>query len=331
MIKQAIKVSVLFFWIFIYSLSFALNISSDIKLEEASKNSLKISFEEVPWAIWYYLYYDTKSVTDWNYSFEWSDIYDSNVITIQDLKPNTTYYLAVSVYDEDYKEWDLSKEFSFKTIWWSTDALQLENIEVVDTRTLKLEFNYNLDTNLQREFLISNKNYETQEINIIDSEIENWNLVFINLEKDLDILWEYSITILNLSWTSWETIEAWVDWKEDFIIPEDTPFFVEVTIDNNDINNQEDLNNDDNFSTWVVDSDEILENDLNSAWPEEIQSWSIGIDWQNLSNDDLAKTTVNATSNTEKLPSTWPESIILFFLAIIFWLIVFLFRKKEIK
>ena len=357
MSRKIIKVLVSILGFLLVSSSFALNLESDIILDEATHNSIKISFDEVEWAVGYFVQYDVKSSENWEYAFQWDDIYENNEIIIENLESDTVYYIVVSVIWDDYIEWPLSDEVELSTLInpSAADPLEIESISVLDIKTIELIFNKNLDEFSSREFLIVNKDDNMEDIIILESTIYKVNSVMISLENDLKAGWEYSITIISLLWVDWEKIEAWVDGIENFSIPVDTPVVsestsevfdegektpiydeeyynnTEVITENNDPNDNEEPTNETSTSwapsgwtLWEIE-DEDNNIELNSAGLVQ-GNQEVNVSWTNLTDEQLSTNAANA----DKLPTTWPENWILLVLALVFWITYIVIRKRSV-
>lgn len=293
-----------------FSSTFALSLNSEIKLEEASSDSLKISWEAVEGAFCYSVYYDTISSEDWEYANQEMCI-EENEYTLENLEATTSYYISVGVISEEELEvWEKSQEISFNTLAvWETPfiassaqgesiSLKIENTEVLNTTQLKLTFNLALDTNAQREFKVVNKQDSFVELTVETSEVVWNNEVIVTLLDELVASTEYSLTVLSLSWTNWENIELWVDGLSDFIVPSD------VTKKSED--------SEESILVETTDDNELNDIELNSAWEEPNNN------------------TVTTSQDTETLPTTWPGSALLILLALLvgIWLIKFRFNKS---
>lgn len=294
--------------ILIFSSTFALNVTSEIKLDEATSDSLQISWDAVDEALCYSVYYDTVSPEDWNYTSDEMCI-DTNEYILENLDASTTYYVAVSVISQDLVEWEKSEEVIFSTLqeWetstWTTREeqdnsilLKIENTDVLNTTQLKLTFNISLDKDSQREFKVVNKEDTFVELSIESSEIVWDNQVIVTLWDELLANTEYTLTVLSLLWVNWENIELWVDGISNFIVPADVSTL-----------NKESIS--DNLTEAIVDEENL---ELNAAWEE----WN--------------SNTVTESKNAETLPTTWPENAILILLALLvaIWLLKFRFKKS---
>lgn len=345
----------LLFIFFIFSTN-ALVLEWDIKLEEANTDSLKISWEAVDGAIGYFVYYDTESHSeDKNYSNTSDDMIEGTGTIIENLDPNTTYYVALKVVDWEWNEWEFSNEYTFSTTGWNSNNLAIEKIKVIDSKNIIVVFNNNIDSTKDVEFKIEEKDNNLNEIAIDNVSVE-WNSVFITLNSDLESNKDYTLTVISLTWVNWETIEEWVNWVIDF----NTGEIVELnsadtnnsdwetnisTDDNSDLednsktDNASDTNewNSDTENDWVVNNnsntssdvtnwDSTSDTELNSADPETTSLTTT--DGTNLSEEEIKKTAELAAKKSEKLPQTGPTEWLLFIAALILAFWITKFRKQ---
>jgi len=334
-----LKKASLWFLLFIFTIfsANALVLEWDINLDEATADYLKISWNSVDWAIGYFVYYDTQShVEDKNYSNTTDDMIEWTGTTIENLEPWTTYYIALKVVDGEWNEWDFSNEFNFSTIKWDTSNLSIDNIEVIDSNSITVTFNSDIDPTKDVEFKIEEKNNNLNEINITNFVVE-WNTVNLVLENALESNKDYTLTVVSLTWINWETIDEWVDWIIDFnsweIVDLNSAEDDTVTVTDNNWNTVTDdweniIVTDENgnvVTTWDDGTNETTM-DLNSAAPETT-SWATAA-WTNLSEEDIKKTAELAAKKSDKLPQTGPTEWLLFIAALIlaFWITRF---KKQ--
>jgi len=343
-----LKKASLWFLLFVFTI-FSVNalvLEWDINLEEATTDSLRISWNPVDWAIGYFVYYDTQShADDKNYSNTSDDMIEWTETTLENLESWITYYIALKVVDWDWNEWDFSDEFSFATEW-AINNLSIDNIEVIDSNSVSVVFNNDIDPTKDIEFKIEEKNNDLNEISINDISVE-WNTVNLVLGSELESNKDYTLTVVSLTWVNWETIDEWVDWVIDFNTWEITDLNSaeeendDVTVSDGNWNSvTDDWENvtvtDENgnvVTTWDDDTSASDSNDgtttttdLNSAAPETT-SWAT-TNWTNLSEEDIKKTAELAAKKSEKLPQTGPTEWLLFIAALILAFGVTKFRKQ---
>ena len=309
--------------------AFALKLQWDIKLEKATSNSLKISWDKVDWAIWYFVYYDTvshKSESNDIKNYKNStDLLDSTGTNLNDLEPNTKYYLAVTVADENWNEWEYSKEFSFSTTWEKNKKLILQDVKVISKNKIRLIFNVDIDSKNNLEFKIENKKNNLDIIWVKNVDI-NWNNVELTLNKDLSAGSTYLLTVVSASGKNWETIQSWIDWLKEF----NTENLEKLS--SADSQKEQKNNWDSSKSTWKEtnswndekksDINEQKEN--NKVQKEEaIKLW-----WKNLKEEEIKKNAELASKKSKKLPKTWPAEWGLLLMSLFLWLI---FVRKKAK
>jgi len=219
-------------------------------------------------------------VTLFNLSFASEDAleYSDEEVTIEE-----------SVVNEENSEWEL----------------QIDNIEVIDTKTLDILFNLELNENSYVDVNIINQSDDLEYIDIEDYEIV-WNKLTLLLVENLNIS-NYSITIISLEWTNWEIIWAGVDWIIEFNVNEETKQYWEDIIEEEEEEEVE-LNSADTTNETEV----VIEEDNNEAtneWEEIIEV---------------------VAENNDVLPETGPAQTLLFLLlAFVMWAVVSSQIKKR--
>jgi hypothetical protein len=339
-----LKKTYILFLTFIFTISSvnALVLEWDITLDNATENSLQISWPVVDGALWYFVYYDTQShAEDKNYTNTTDDMIETNSTTLENLKAGTNYYIALKVVDWDGNEWDFSNEYKFSTNWASnTSALSIENIETIDANTVLVEFNVDIDTNKDYEFKIEEKNNNLNEISIKSINIDN-NKVVLSLYSDLESNKDYTLTVISLTWVNGETIEEGVDWIIDFntweIVELNSAEDNAATSDSDSAATENNASTSDSASAdindWNNDSS-VQEPELNSAAPENANvstsTWNTtdNLSWKNLSDAEIKKTAELAAKKSKKLPQTGPAEWLLFIAALIIAFGIIRFRKQ---
>ena len=222
-----LKISLTLFLLLLTSSVFWLDAPKNIILDKANQDSLEISWDKVDWA-WIY------AVSFWTVSWSWTSYeHELEVLSdesakaiIENLNINTEYYIAVKSYDTWDEQSDYSEEVKFSTIdeVWS---LKINSSNLLDTRNIDLVFNTDLDNDSSVYLNIVNKDNSFEDI-----EVENYTIIWdklkILLNSDLIVNDKYSITIITLDWSNWETIKSWVDWIVEFIVEEDTKVYWEI-------------------------------------------------------------------------------------------------------
>lgn len=309
MFKNIVKVLFLLVFTFLYSSVWALELSWDVYLDEAKSNSLTLSWDEVDDALCYSIYYDTDSVAESDYANEALCIW--NNYTLEWLDSDTKYFLSMTVASQDFVEWWLSKEFSFKTLWSVWESLKLESVEAEYKKQLKLSFNLDLDESKPLEFKIVDKDDDLIELELESVELTWPREVVINLVEDLEAGLEYDLTVLSATWAEWENIEFGVNGIASFIVPDDLKYEDEI----------EEVENNQETTEEVIEEPTIENTDLelNSASPS----------WEDIATEDLNKNTQMASETAEDLPSTWPEHILIILLAFLISFFVIKSRAKS--
>jgi hypothetical protein len=341
-----LKKAYLLFVFFIFTITSvnALVLEWDINLENATSDSLEISWPAVDGALGYFVYYDTESHDDdKNYTNTSDDMIETTNYTIKDLQANTNYYVALKVVDWDGNEWDFSNEYKFTTSWQSIEnSLSIENIEVIDSNTISVKFNVDIDSTKDYEFKIEEKDNNLNELTINSVNIE-WNYVNLVLGTSLESNKDYTLTVVSLTGINWETIEEWVDWVIDFTtweivdlnsaggVTTDENWNTEVASEDTEIVTDENWNTEitsGNTEITIGDAQKSDKNesiDLNSAAPK---SNDTTLSWTNLSEEDIKKTAELAAAKSKKLPQTGPTEWLLFIAALILAFWITKFRKQ---
>ncbi len=296
---------VLFFLLSFSQVAFALSLISAPELKEAKSDSLEIVWEKVEGALWYYVYYWKESVEgktkeEKAYQSQFSEFIESTWVTITDLEANTQYYVSITTVDENGEEWIYSQEWVFKTQKSNTinsQSVELIKIDVIWENQIKLSFNWELDTknNAERLFKVTEDNSKNDfKIKTIDL-VGTKNLL-LTFEKKI-VSWNtYNLSILSLYDKDGNSVEQGFNWISSFSGPR---------------------------ILWINEN-------LNSALPIVNISDSGKNAWENISQGD-EETTLNAASETDNLPKTWPEHFVLFIFALIVWFFVYQYQKKKIE
>jgi len=298
---KALKIIFTLFILFWFNLAFWLDAPQNIVLEKATDNSLDLSWDKVDWAWVYSISYWETTASGSIYDNDQAEIFSTNSGTINNLKSNTKYFIAVKAYDDNENESDYSKEVSFSTLD-KLKELKIDSVEVVDTRNFNIKFNLELDKDSVASLNIVNSWDDLEDVEVEKYKIEN-NTLKVFLTKDLKLNSKYSVTVITLKWANWETITAWVDWISEFIIDENTKTYTETT-ENTDLNSA---------WTWIVEK-----TDSKVLWGKDLENNNV--------------VTETAAKQKEKLPTTWPTETFLFlvFALIAWWLFMNLRRKTSL-
>lgn len=301
------------FMVLMFSLvlqSFAIEAPNSFSVDAVDWNSIDLKWEAVDDALMYNVYFDKNSWTDTWYSV-WEYTEDTS-ITIWDLEWWQTYYFSVVSLDAMWEESTFSNELvvdiNYSNSLETTDNIQddlidsvseinnfaLKTIEVITYSKIELEFTNVLDDSewTNREFKIRNKNDVLDEFEVVEAIIDekNKNKLILTLNNDLVIWNEYEVITIAIFNNNWENIESWIDNSENFIVEE------------------------------IIISEET---ELNAASEEE---WP---NWINIESNEINNTTLALAENSDSLPKTGPEHILMIILSIILGTLVFLFKYKK--
>ncbi len=211
---------------------------------------------------------------------------------------------------------------------------------------------YDLDDNDNSKILITispDMNNDTDyELTVIDIEDIDWRTI------ESWVKWVVLFTIpKDFTWEEWETIKKIIDWwvdynndvsgdpltkdsdwdgvsdfneKQAWTDPYDSESkpWVSATIDDNNTNLKVTWDDGTELNVTTGDNTELSVNNWN-----DVDLNAAGVDGTNISDTELAASTAQTASATNKLPQTWPESIFLILIAIFWWLVVFFFSRRK--
>lgn len=312
------------FWIF---QTFASDAPSWLKLDSSTQNTATISWDSVEGAFWYYVSYGTES---WYYETELSDIITDTSIELSNLSAQNTYFLVVQSLDmETGEESSYSDEFEFSLNQPASQSESIEKFKLLEveanyTNRLVLTFNYNLQNSETsvREFKIVNTNNQFDEVEVLSSYVdpENSKKVILDLADSVQIGNEYALTIINIVDIKWNNIESWVDSQELFYVAQWTTEYSEyiapiTPIDNTQMNSASEDNE--------ITSNEWIWGNRNEVQKNEPAGTSIP-------DEDIPETTLSAASESDELPQTGPEHVLIFILTVIIASLFFVLHKKKI-
>jgi len=306
--------------LFVLTLSdaLAINAPSNLKIDSIENTSVNLSWDTSSGAYMYYISYWLNA--GWSYDNQ-TDFIDSNTWVINWLETWKTYYFVVTALDENWDESSYSNEIAWDT--W-VNIFSLESIVVNTSNSLELNFSRDLDTteNTEREFKIYNKSDNLDTFDVISTEIDstNPNNLIVTLDRELQLWVEYELVVIAIKDINLNNIESWIDSIESFIF-------------NNEI-----INTTESWGiiteSWVLDENNEELNSANSdSWTVDNSTWTVVINewpsWSNIDTNELNNTTLGAAWNTNQLPKTWPENILILVLSIILWALVFVFKYKK--
>lgn len=303
--------------------SFAIDAPMNFKVDDTS-NVNSVVWDNVEWALWYFVYYSTESGIEKWYENQ-SGLIEENKFEWVDLIEWTTYYLTVVSIDENWEESIYSDEIIIAESNTDSEVTNNEiienneimNNEVIDT-TFALESINNLSLDILevwftvwledsedavREFKITNKNDSLDTFNTEFSyvdELDNTKVI-LTLDRELELGNEYEVVVIAINDINGNNIEAWIDSFEIFTVKE--------------ITEEENIE----INSWVDNTDkEVFINEEENI---ELNSWV-----------DEEQTLEEVAASTTKLADTGPEHILLLIVSIIFWAFIFKFKyKKAIK
>lgn len=272
------------------------------KLISSTSDSLSITWEKIDNASWYYIYY---SETSWKNPKTFWDVFFDNKATITWLKSWQTYYVVITSLDKtSNEESPFSPEWTFNTKIWSEKKFALENIDVINPTILELTFNYAIDDwdEVAKEFKITKSNKDITDIKEVTINKTDDKKLRLALNKALEE-WEYRLVVISITDKLWRNIEEWINWELKFAVTNNSNVKVNIT------NNEE----------VEIENENI---NLNSWDPESGNYW---LAWKAMT--WVLSTWEAVAANSQDLPKTWPESILLVFISMISWLIYFRKRK----
>lgn len=307
----------------------AITFSWTPRLDSATSTSLNISWDSVPGAIGYYLYYSEASWVGKGYDRQYPDLIEGKTnVSLADLDPGKTYYVALTAIDWQGEESPYSSEVSFSTQWGVVEGdLSVEWLKITDKNTLVFEFSLPLDDDINavRDIKIVDK-ASWEELTQSKIELDGEKSVKVTLENELIPLSQYDITIISIFSKSGKNIEAGIDGLVSFTAPS---VFDETTLNKNILEEAwMDTNEVTPLNSW---SSEIApENTTDtSTWVTTWESDESNKAWVNVSNEDLNKNTVNAVNASKELPQTGPEHMILLLISLMVGWYVFYNQKKK--
>lgn len=332
------------FWIGLSS-AFAIDAPSNFKIDSINDTSVDLSWDLVDNA---YMYYVSFWSTSWGDYDNQTDFVEENTVSVSSLEIGSTYYFVVTSLDENWEESIFSDELS---VDFDKNIFSLESVSVKSKTTLELTFSDILDSTewTEREFNIYKKSDKLDTFEVISSELnmEDSSKLNLTLDKELELWVQYEIVVVAIKNESLKNIESWIDSIEWFIINEEDIINEELTT-NSEMVTEGTIATDTTVDELNPASDEELlgtdttVGELNSASSEELLGTDTTLDgfnsasneelsvaWVNIEDGELENTTLGAAGNTDQLPKTWPESVLILILSIVLWALVFVFKYKK--
>lgn len=349
---------ILFMWVSSVSATPA---PESLEVVESSSTSLSLDWEDTDAAEWYYIYYGTKPGEDWSYETEWIDLIEESEFTIDGLKPDTKYYIAVTATDETARESEYSKELEYRTLaaWQSEDVswnLRIVDIQFIDEITLELEFSRQIESSAwaRRGFIIEDTQMGTEiPVDISQVDMANPTKVLVLLWASLVENTDYKVTVLEIQDTAGNTIESGIDAFINFTSPEslsedklEAAPVVPVEMQDDALENTDTSASEvaeevkkgepreEEKKEVIVEKKEAVENTTAITPLEpEVTTKANGNAGVTVADEDLVSDKVTkAVTQNEKLPQTGPELWFLFACIAIFWAgISFVTQKKTLK
>ena len=299
---------------------FALDLESAPIVSSAGNSSLSVDWDDVEWALWYYIYYWKTSGSESGYEFEWIDLIEASETTLENLEKDTDYYVAVTVVDDNGNESNYSPEAFFSTAteqgWVVTSsAFALEEVRVLSVNELELSFNNIVDgsEDAVREFKLMPKS-GWSELTIVEASMNSFDPMRITIVTQDDLVEEaqYELTVVSMQDIDKNNIETGIDGINTFTVPRWSTTSYEETKEAP-------------VKTVDLESEDV---ELSAAWAEKTEETTSKW-WQTLSDDEVVKTAETAAKDNESLPQTWPETVLLLLLAVMLgWGLFFLHSRK---
>lgn len=303
-------------FLFIFSFLFSSFVFADESLELKSSSN---SFLELEWdsnsdVFMYDIKYwqESLSGTTKNYPKS-SDLFEENTYKLEWLEKDLEYFWVIYGYNSNWEIVYESWEFSYFTK--EIDILYVLSSKNISKNEVEISFSNEIsseNTN-QIELRIEETNNQESYFDSIWTVVnpdDNKNIIVL-LDRDLEVWVEYKIIVLSIKDIFGQTIEFWVN--------SETSFFwknVEEKI-------KEEL--------IIEEENEIIEKELIIEEKEELEEINNEPNnvWIELNSADVAEDLVSLSEKNEELPTTWPEHILLFILAILFSSLVFVYKFKK--
>lgn len=324
------------FLLFWYSFSsYAIDMPLNVTTTDVGDAAISLDWDDVTWAIGYYVYYGTKTWSGSSYEVEGIELIDSSEYVIEELTADTKYFIAFTSVDTLWNESDFSNEVEETTLKkWEvskTGTFWIKNVEVIDASTLQFAFSSDLDTSATsvRSFVITNKTTKkTIEVDISEVSNANKKQVLLILGEELLPSTQYDVTVLEIRDSEGNNIESGIDGFISFSTP--VSFEKETVITEN--------TNPAPTSSGNT-NEETTETPLESAGEETTSTQEGNVLWGGILNQGNAGVTINqndinsnisqAAENNEKLPQTGPAQWILLLIASMCIGFIFLANNKR--
>ena len=226
MLKKSLNTIFMFFMLLLLVWkTFAINETEDAILNSAWYHYLDISWDQVNWALWYYINHSKTPVLGWwKYETELSDIFEDTRAKIENLEAWTKYYFNIVSVDSEWNESIQKKEWEFKTLNPSEPNLDfwIVDIKAEQKNLIEVSFNHELEdnTNSRRNIRLTRKDNETFMYTIDEMKVKDKTVLEIKLEEELDPNTEYKLTVLEIKDVWWNIITSWTAWERIFETPD---------------------------------------------------------------------------------------------------------------
>lgn len=285
------------FWIWLLQ-TFAIDAPANLKVDSINDTNINLSWDTASGA---YMYYVSYWKTSWGKYENQTDFVEKNNVTIDSLEPNNTYYFVVTALDENGDESTYSNELAEDI---TKSIFSLNSVNVISPTKIELVFSDPLDSTewTERDFNIYNKSDKLDSFEVLSTDLnkDDNTKLDLTLDRELKTWIEYEVVVTAIKNSSLKNIESGIDSVETFIL------------------NKELAKTATGSNTW-----ETATEDLNSA------SDKSSLIWSNIDNNELKNTTLGVASKTSKLPTTWPEDILILILSIILSALFFIFKYKK--
>jgi len=323
--------------LFSYS-SFALDAPTNLRVSDSANGEVSIDWQAVPGAIGYYYYIGNES---WQYT-DGIDLIDDTQYTISDISEEKVYYIAITSVDEFWSESAYSNEISYSGLTGTPingNWFRVSEVEIIDEFSMYIKFSRSLDPSdtSPKDFIIEEKNTWLEALyTLARVDTDDTSKVIVIFDSELKPETEYEITVLDVRDSDGNNIESGIDAFLSFTtsnfspetVKEDETFDLE-SASWDIVSTTENTQTRDNALSWsIIPSTEITqagENTLPNS--EENNSSSVPFTKSSSNNAGNAGVTVTwdvnddamnqVATETEKLPSTWSEHILLALLAML--------------
>lgn len=339
-----------------------------LKVTSQDATSVSLSWDKLPGATGYIVYYGPKSSTWGIYDFELPDVVEENKATITGLTQWEKVYIAVSAIDSNYDEAALSKELvvtvgESKTsqnqskpapTTWTTPKFALKSVSVLGEQDLQLTFSNNVeDYNTSvREFVVSEKANKANQIDVVQSRVENKNQVILELGSPLEKNKEYEVVALSISDVNGKNIQSGVDGVATFTVSSTVPSSSQSMNAASNSSSSTSWNMSGGASAGTSNGSSVNPGTSGTSWMDAGENSSLSSQNSQTAENSLAgnqgnisatdadlnaanaavvsgTTAQEAAADATALPKTWPQGIIMILLALLIGGVVVALRRKS--